>query len=94
LKKFSSNGCKCYIEVKGCAGKWNGSFHLSENEVKTFRNTRDMKNLSYVVVVIDYVEDWDKIKVAKIINWTEKEDIIELKPEAYLATIKKPSNIR
>jgi hypothetical protein len=79
--------CKtCFIEVKGCSGAWDGTFFVSENE-KEFKDSEiTPETQSYIIVVIENVNDYSNIGIAAIINWTENNHLVRLEPNSYLAT--------
>jgi hypothetical protein len=76
---------KCYIEVKGVAGEWDGVFHLSANEVRK-RDSLLMAQEAYIIVIVSHAAPGDdQIGIAAVIDWTAHPNIIELDPESYWA---------
>ena len=94
LKLFSDKKTKqiqihyktCFIEVKGCSGAWDGTFFISENE-KQYKDSEIIpETQSYIIVVIENVDDYSNIGIAAIINWTENNNLVRLEPNSFLAT--------
>ncbi|CAF1096470.1 unnamed protein product [Brachionus calyciflorus] len=86
FKKIFSDGHKCFIEVKSCGNDWDGTFLLSENQKLKKESLDKNKNESYVIVVVEHVNDHSKINLARIINWSKCSEILTLKNETFLAT--------
>jgi hypothetical protein len=42
---------RCFIEVKGCAGAWDGTFHVSQNELYK-RKMANKDSECYVIVAV------------------------------------------
>lgn len=74
----------CFIEVKGTATSWDGTFHISQNELNKKYELK--KDESYIIVIVEFVDNNEKINIARIINWTNDDQIIRIQPEQYLAT--------
>jgi hypothetical protein len=77
---FSSSGKPCLIEVKGCGSEWNGTFHLSKNQLDISRSNSDS---DYVIVIISNVLSGE-IRIAEIINVSENPSVLKLEPDSYL----------
>ena len=77
----------CFIEVKGCDYEWDGKFHISHNEKDTKDKVLKEKE-AYLIVIIEWVSDPNKIAIARIITWSENFHLLSLTPETYLATFK------
>ncbi|CAF0917284.1 unnamed protein product [Brachionus calyciflorus] len=86
FKKIFSAGHKCFIEVKSCGNDWDGTFLLTENQKLRKESLDNNKNESYVIVVVENVNDHSKINLTRIINWSKCSEILTLKNETFLAT--------
>jgi hypothetical protein len=92
LNVFRTNSTKCvkkcFIEVKGTEGYWDGKFHLSRNE-KKFRDkiATNKENETYLIVIIENVYDPNLIDISRIIDWSANFRAIDLCEETYLATL-------
>jgi len=74
---------KCFIEVKGCSGAWDGTFHVTKNELEKCRGVlKDSQ--SYIVAVVQNAESDRYINVARIINWSDENDILKYEPDSYI----------
>jgi hypothetical protein len=69
---------KCLIEVKGFKHEWEGTFVLTKNELERKKATENSDNELYIVVIIENVGFLDRIRIAKIINWTENNELIQM----------------
>jgi hypothetical protein len=88
IHKSDIRSKKCFVEVKGCAYEWDGKFHISKNEL----NKRDEINKdyeSYVVVVVENVLNRELIRIALVIDLTNRTHDIKIEADSYLATVSK-----
>jgi hypothetical protein len=87
INHFSNNKHRCFLEVKGKYGKWEGSFYVTENELQKKEKINENKE-SYIVVVIDNVDDLEKTEIYAY-NWSQKPTLFKLKKKLYEATLEK-----
>lgn len=76
----------CYIEVKGCTNEWDGTFHISKNELDK-RHRVNRENETYIVAIVEHALDRDKIKLNRFIDLTNEFNLLRLDPDSFLATI-------
>lgn len=95
---FSSESCRtdksvkmCYIEVKGTSSEWDGTFHISKNELEKC-NRIDKDTESFIVIVVENVDSPHAIRFACVLDLTHekiqtsrvslKDAIIDLEPDS------------
>jgi len=77
---------RCHIEVKGCSGKWDGTLHISANEVGTRDEIQTLSSAkAYILVVVEHVGNPRATRIAAALNWSQDFKLLHLQAESYIA---------
>ena len=63
---------RCWIEVKGCSGTWDGACHVTANEKARRDKVASLRDTAaYLIVAVEHVEDPTKVRIAALVDWTK-----------------------
>ena len=90
LVQNQEEATRCWIEVKGRAGPWDGTVHISANEEHKRDEAAGLRDVAYVIVVVEHAENWRNMNICAIIDWSADKSIFRLLADNYKAQLQKP----